>query len=569
MESSQKSIMDNKLLMAGICILVGIIMYYVIPAPYELRHSTFAANAALSTQLGGIATEAEAAADEAAEAHAVAQAALSAAPGDAAVAAAATAAFENYTALRAEATAARADAAAAAGRVVAPANRHGWRLFAIFMATIVALIVQPLPMISVALISIAVVAATGTRTIGQALGGFQDATIWLIVGAFFISRGFIKTGLGSRIAYMFMMTFGKKSLTLAYSLTAANLVMGPAMPSNTARCGGVLAPIARSLANLYDSKVEDGTERRLGSFLAFTTFQADIVVCAMFMTAMAANPMAVDLAYNAIGLEITWAGWFVAAVVPGMLNLILIPLVIYKLYPPEIKDTPAATQLAKDRLKDMGPLTKDEKWMMFVFVLLLFLWVTGGNFNAWFGIPNIAATTTAFIGISVLLCAGVLTGDDIKSEKTAWDTLVWFSALVMMAGQLNTLGVIGWFSGTVANAVAHMDWVMAFLIIALAYFYSHYFFASATAHVAAMYVAMLTAAVAIGTPPMFAGLVLAFFSNIFMGITHYGTGNAPPWFGMGYVKLGTWWGYAFILSVMNIVIWVGVGGLWWRVIGLW
>jgi DASS family divalent anion:Na+ symporter len=134
---------------------------------------------------------------------------------------------------------------------------------------------------------------------------------------------------------------------------------------------------------------------------------------------------------------------------------------------------------------------------------------------------------------------------------------------------LNNLGVIGWFSNSVGAMVAHMDWVVAFLIIALAYFYSHYFFASATAHVSAMYAALLTVSIGVGTPPMLAALVLAFFSNIYMGITHYGTGNAPVWYGMGYVKLGPWWGYAFILSVVNILIWVVIGGLWWRVIGLW
>ena len=446
----------------------------------------------------------------------------------------------------------------------------GWRLFAIFVATIVALILQPWPMGTVSLIAITFIALTNTRTMGQALGGFSDATIWLIVAAFFISRGFIKTGLGPRIAYLFMSKFGHKTLWLGYSLTFANLVMGPAMPSNTARCGGILSPIVKSISNLYDSKVEDGTERRIASFLSYTTFQADIIVCAMFMTAMAANPLIVNIAYDMAGIHLTWGTWAIAALVPGIIGIAVIPFVLYKIYPPEIKETPKAPQLAKEKLKEMGSLTRGEKVMLGVFVQLLVMWIAGPNLLSW-GILsfNIGATATAFTGLSILLLTDVLTFDDIKSEKSAWDTLVWFAALVMMANQLNNLGVIQWFSNMVESGVTGMGWIVAFLIIALAYFYSHYFFASATAHVSAMYGAMLLAAIAVGTPPLLAALVLAFFSNIFMGITHYGTGNAPVWFGLNYVTLKDWWAKAFILSIINILIWVVIGGLWWNILGHW
>ncbi|MCL2601656.1 MAG: anion permease [Treponema sp.] len=438
----------------------------------------------------------------------------------------------------------------------------GWRLLAIFVATIVALILKPFPMGTVCFISIAVLAVTKTTTVGVALSGFSNTTIWLIVCAFFISRGFVKTGLGQRIAYLFMKAFGKKTLGLSYSFIISDLVMAPAMPSNTARAGGIIYPIIRSLANVFGSKVEDGTERKVGSYLLYTTFQADNVVSAMFMTAMAANPLAAQIASDVLGLQISWMQWAVAAFVPGIVSLALLPLLMYKIYPPEIKETPEATEIAKKKLQEMGPLSKKEKQMIFVFFLILVLWIFGPNFR-------IDATTTALIGLCTMLLIGILDFNDIKTEQSAWDTLVWFAALVMMAAQLNTLGVIPWFSVTVTNSVSGLGWVVAFAIIALAYFYSHYFFASATAHVSAMYGALLLASVSLGAPPLFAALVLAFFSNLFMGLTHYGTGPAPVYFGSGYVTQGTWWGYAFLISVINIAIWVLVGGLWWRILGLW
>jgi len=157
----------------------------------------------------------------------------------------------------------------------------------------------------------------------------------------------------------------------------------------------------------------------------------------------------------------------------------------------------------------------------------------------------------------------------VKKEEGAWDTLVWFAALVMMASFLNSLGLIPWFSEMMGARVEGIPWVPAFLILSLVYFYSHYLFASNTAHVSAMYAAFLAVAVVVGTPPLLAALVLAFFSNLFSSMTHYGTGPAPVLFGAGYVEMGDWWRLGFIISVVNIVIWLGIGGLWWKVIGLW
>ena len=436
-----------------------------------------------------------------------------------------------------------------------------WRLLAIFVATIVGIIAKPLPMGAVAVLGLMATALTGTLTISEALSGFGNSVIWLIVIAFFISRGFIKTGLGARIAYLFVAAVGKKSLGLAYGLVATDLVLAPAIPSNTARAGGVIFPILRSIAKSYGSEPDDGTARKIGAFLTKTCFQGTVITSAMFVTAMAANPLAVQLAGD-LGVQITWGGWALAAIVPGLISLAVVPWVLYKIYPPEIKETPAAAQVAKDELLKMGKLKPSEWTMLGTFFLLLFLWIFGRELG-------VHSTTAAFTGLAVLLVSGALTWNDILHETGAWNTLVWFAALVMMAAKLNELGLIPWFGETIGAAVGGIGWAAAFLILSLVYFYSHYLFASNTAHVSSMYAAFLAVAITVGTPPMLAALVLAFFSNLFSSMTHYGTGPAPVLFGSGYVEMGAWWKLGAIISVINIIIWMGIGGLWWKVIGIW
>ncbi len=439
---------------------------------------------------------------------------------------------------------------------------RGLHLFAIFVTTIVGIIFNPLPMGAVALIGIASTVVTGTLPIADAMSGFSDVVIWLIVLAFFISRGFVKTGLGARVAYSFVALLGRRTLGLSYGLAATDLVLAPAMPSNTARAGGIVMPIVSSIARAFGSRPGDGSERKIGAFLILTAYQVDCVTSAMFLTAMAANPLAQRLAGD-LEVRITWTGWMLAALVPGLVSLLVVPWVIYRLFPPEIRQTPGAVDIARARLAELGKMTTGEWKMVGVLVFLLALWIFAKQLG------DLSATTTALVGLSLLLLLGVLEWDDVKSESGAWDTLVWFAALVMMAGFLNKLGMIPWFSRAVGGMMDGKGWVSGFVLIGLVYFYSHYFFASNTAHVASMYGAFLGVSITLGAPPMLAALVLAFFSNLFAGMTHYGTGPAPVLFGTGYVEVGAWWRYGLVISVVNILIWAGVGGLWWKLLRLW
>jgi DASS family divalent anion:Na+ symporter len=438
---------------------------------------------------------------------------------------------------------------------------RAWQLLAIFVATIVGVVARPLPMGAVALLGVVTTVLTGTLSITEALSGFGNRVIWLIVVAFLIARGFIKTGLSMRIAYGFVALLGRRTLGLGYGLVATDLVLAPAIPSNTARAGGVVFPILLSLARVYGSRPDDGSARRIGAFLTKTAYQGTVITSAMFLTAMAANPLAAELAGD-LGVEITWGRWALAALVPGLVSLVVVPLVIYRLYPPEIKETPEAAQMARDELKRMGSVTTAEWMMLGTFVLLLTLWIFGPRIG-------IHSTTAALTGLGLLLLSGVLAWEDVCSESEAWNTLVWFASLVMMASFLNELGFIGWFSREVGLALGETHWMLAFLGLCLTYFYSHYLFATNTAHVSAMYAPFLGVAIAVGTPPLLAALTLAFFSNLFASTTHYATGPAPILFGSGYVRLGAWWGLGGLISVINIVVWLVVGGAWWKLLGYW
>ncbi|KAH7859379.1 hypothetical protein Vadar_000327 [Vaccinium darrowii] len=443
-------------------------------------------------------------------------------------------------------------------------TKIAWQLLSIFLSTIVGIITQPLPLGAVALLGLGACVLTKTLTFAAAFSAFGDPIPWLIALAFFFARGFIKTGLGNRIAYQFVSLFGSSSLGLGYSLVFSEALLSPAIPSVSARAGGIFLPLVKSLCVACGSNVGDGTEHKLGSWLMLTCFQTSVISSSMFLTAMAANPLSANLAFSAIGQTIGWMDWAKAAIVPGLVSLIVVPLLLYVIYPPSVKSSPDAPKLAREKLKSMGPMSRNEIIMAATLLLTVGLWVFGG-------VLNVDAVTAAILGLSVLLITGVVTWKECLAESVAWDTLTWFAALIAMAGYLNKYGLISWFSQTVVKFVGGLglSWQLSFGILVLLYFYSHYFFASGAAHIGAMFTAFLSVASALGTPPYLGAMVLAFLSNLMGGLTHYGIGSAPVFYGANYVPLAKWWGYGFVISIVNLIIWLGVGGVWWKFIGLW
>ncbi len=219
---------------------------------------------------------------------------------------------------------------------------QAWHLLAIFVGTIIGIITAPLPLGAVAMIGLCASMMTKTLTFAQAFAAFSNQIPWLIAIAFFLAKGFIKTGLGTRIAYYVVSIFGSTTLGLTYSLVFSEALLAPAIPSLAARAGGIFLPLAKALCVACGSDPEDGTEGKMGSYLMKTFFQGTCISSAMFITAMAANPLSVNLAAAAIGETISWTQWAVAAFVPGMICLITMPLILYIIYPPEVKDSPEA-----------------------------------------------------------------------------------------------------------------------------------------------------------------------------------------------------------------------------------
>ena len=437
-------------------------------------------------------------------------------------------------------------------------DADAWRYFALFATVLVGLVLEPIPAAAIGLLGVTVATALGyggdtpAESVRWGLGGFSDATVWLIFGAFMLSMGYERSGLGRRVALVLVRHLGRRTLGLGYAIALADLVLAPGMPSNTARSGGTIYPIVRSIPGLFDSQ-PGPTARRIGAYLMWTAFASTAVTSSLFMTALAPNLLAVALVKETAGLDITWAQWLVGALPAGALLLALTPLLSFFLYPPEIRSSALAPSWAAEQLGEMGKISPRERTMAGLVLLALASWIFGGHV--------VSATTVVLVVISLMIVTRVVEWDEVLGNKTAWNMLVWFATLVTLAGGLSEVGFVRWLAEAFSKHLIGCP-VMAVLASLVAFFFLvHYMFASLTAHTAAVLPVVL--AIGIGVPglPILPYSLLLCHSLGLMGvITPYATGPAPVYYASGFVSRADFWrlGLTFGLVSLGVLLAIGI-----------
>jgi citrate:succinate antiporter/L-tartrate/succinate antiporter len=449
---------------------------------------------------------------------------------------------------------------------------NAWRYFALFVAVIVGLIAEPIPAAAIGLIGVAL--ATTLRYVGEninasinwALSGFSDSTVWLIFGAFVFSMGYNKTGLGRRIALMMVRWLGGHTLGLGYAITFADLILSPGTPSNTARSAGTIYPVIRNIPELYGSEPNSPTARKIGAYIMWTAFAATCVTSSMFITSLAPTAAALAIVKNVTKIEVNWVQFFLGFIPVGAVLIVLVPLVTYLLYPPEIRESKEIPVWASKELDKMGKVSRSEIIMIGLVLLAIFLWITGSNVLfklPYLGTNFINATTVVLLIVALMVILDVVTWDEILGNKSAWNVLVWFATLITLANGLNAVGFIKWFAERAAAPLQTFNPLVAMGLLVVLFFFVHYFFASLSAHTAAVLPVVLAVGTKIpGIPLLPFALLLVYGLGLMGVISPYATGPSPVYYGSGYISRTAFWTLGLVFGVLFVAALLFIGAPW-------
>ena len=234
---------------------------------------------------------------------------------------------------------------------------------------------------------------------------------------------------------------------------------------------------------------------------------------------------------------------------PLMIPLFLLtPWLTYVVYPPTQKKSPEAPAWAKEELSKLGSITFKEYLMLGFALIALVLWIFGSN-------VGIDATTTAICVVSAMLLTGVISWDDLLSDKAAFNVFIWFATLVALADGLNKVGLIKYLNDNVSGLFTDINVTFALIALIVLFYVLHYFFASTTAHVTALVPIFVTIAVSILPAEQVLPFVILLLGSLgVMGIiTPYGCGPSPIWYGAGYISQAKWWSLGALFGFIYLI----------------
>jgi len=448
-------------------------------------------------------------------------------------------------------------AAIAIAPVPAGLSANAWRYFALFVAVIAGIITEPIPPAILGMAGVIVAAALGlvrdtpAQSAQWALSGFGNTTVWLIFAGYMFTLGYATTGLGKRIALHLVRVLGHRTLGLGYAVTLADLILAPVTASATARSAGTIYPIARQIPELYDSRPDDGTARRIGAYVLYTALVASFVTSSMFITALAPNTLAVAVIRQTTGATVSWVDWFAGFAPIGITLLAVMPWLIYKVYPPDIRVAPEAPRWAAEQLATMGPMSRREIALLVLVSFALALWIAATRV--------IDPAMSAMFVVLLMVACGVVSWDQVIGYAQAWNVLIWFATMVTLAAGLADTGFIQWLARSMSPVFERLGPSTAIVALVTAYYFLHYFFASITAHSASMLPIFLAVAVTIPVvSPKQWGLLLAYPLGLMGVLTTYTAGHSPIYYGSGYISRRAFWSLGLGIGAFFLIVYLAI-----------
>jgi len=428
-----------------------------------------------------------------------------------------------------------------------------WRLFAVFAGAIASVLLGAFPLLTSSMLAVGAVVLTGTVEMSKAFAGFANPSVLLVVVAFLVAQAVVKSGLGRRISLLIVSAFGRSPLGLAYSVVLTDALIAPGFPSNTARAG-VLFPVVLSLTQGAGSRPGDPEGRRLGSYLMFVGMASLAISSALWLTATSANPIGAQIAAQ-FGVVISFGRWVTAASVPTLAAILLLPIVVRRLFPPGVSETPDAPRAARAALASMGSMTRDELITAAAFAVMVTGWILAGSLN-------LNVTAVAFAGLGVLLATSVLTVDDMAKQGDTLATFLWLAVLFALSGQLNEVGFMGYVGERLASGLEGLPWQFVYVALLVLYVLLHYLFVSQSSQVLALFAVFLAVGIKGGVPAPLLCFALLFASSYFSTITPQGGSQNVIFAASGYLTQRELYRMGLLTTAFFLTVFLLLGTPW-------
>lgn len=421
------------------------------------------------------------------------------------------------------------------------------RMLIIFISTMVGIILEVSNPIILLLFAVTCASLSNTIDVKMGFSGFSNIVPWLLFVVLSLAKTISSSTLGLRIAYLFMKYFGGNIVGLSYSILLTEVLIGPLLPSNTARAASLDMPLVKSLTQYISCNTKDVSEKRIGSYLSLLGICGNFSSSGLFLTAMLSNTLVVDAAAQ-FGLNATWITWFQYMIIPYFTFLLLVPFILQFICKPNVHNLSTLKELAAKKYKELGDITNKEKLIIFVFLGMLTLWILSA-------VLNLPIMTTALIGLCIFIFTGILNIKEILSNYGTFSSVVLLGLMISLVNCLVDLKVIEWFSGVISNSVSDFNKNIVFIIITSTYYFAQYFFTCESSKIIALYASFLGAGIAVGVDARVLAITLAAFSSASDILSSHVCPSSLTLYSAGYLTFKQWMYYGIIIALCFLSIW--------------
>ena len=431
------------------------------------------------------------------------------------------------------------------------------KVFAVAVWMITWWITEAIPMPAVALMPLVLFPLFGIAKISEAASPYANEVVFLFMGGFMIGLGIEKWNLHRRIALSIVSLTGTggNGIILGFILSTGFISM---WLSNTATTM-MMYPIGASVISVVFAQQRDSPGAR------------NFALCIMLAIAYASNFGGIgtiigtppNVAYvsfisKKFGYDIPFFSWMLVSLPVAILLLISLYFVLIRMFPNRLVANGEMSNLIRDELKALGPMTTPEKRVLAIFVLTAFLWIFRDLINK-IEIFRLDDNMIAVFGalLMFIVPAGsesepsekILSWQD--TSKMAWGILLLFGGGITLAAALEKAGLIGMLGNWLAGFSGSSLLLLILVIATLSIFISEVM--SNVAQVIVFAPVVTGIAVAIGADPLALGIPMTLAASC-ASMMPMGTPPNAIVFSSGHIRLKDMIKAGLVMNLISIVL---------------
>ena len=254
------------------------------------------------------------------------------------------------------------------------------RMAAILAMIVVLWITEALPMTVTAMLGPVLAVVLGVAPARSALAPFADPIIFLFIGSFIIAEAMFVHGLDRRIAYsaLSLRFVGASAgrILIVYAGVATALSM---WISNTATTA-MIFPIGLSLlAHMKRTKAGGPVKKFALAMMLMTSFGASVGGMAT-PVGTPPNLIGIGMLQRFGDVNITFFQWMAFGVPAVIILFVFLSALFYFTSARGVEVGADSTQMVKDELEKLGPISRAQRNVLVAFGVTVLLWVAPGIF---------------------------------------------------------------------------------------------------------------------------------------------------------------------------------------------